>query len=51
MVDYSETIEIDEKEVGVFNFLNKYMDINMYQGSRSFFGLCPRSLKMKLDLR
>ena len=23
----------------------------MYQGSRSFFDLCPRSLRMRLDLR
>ena len=35
------------------NKLNEYMymEIYMYQGSRSFFDLCPKSLRMKLDLR
>ena len=38
MVDYSETIL-------------EYMEIYMYQRSRSFFDLCLRSFRMKLDHR
>ena len=44
MVDYSETIEVYDIKVGIHNKLNEYREICMYQRSKSFFGLCQRSL-------
>ena len=41
MVDYSETIEVCDIKVGI---RNEYREIYIYQRSRSFFDLCPRSL-------
>ena len=49
MVDYLETIEFCD--IKVRNIVNEYMEIYMYQWSRSFFDLCLRSLRMKLDVR
>ena len=51
MVNYSETIEVYVIKVSIYSKLNQYMEIYMYQRSRSFFDLSPRLLKMKLDLR
>ena len=51
MVDYSETVEVYDIKVGICSKLTEYMEIYMYQRSRSFFDLCLRSLRMKLDLR
>ena len=51
MVDYSETTEVYDTKFGIYRKLTEYMEIYMYQGSRSFFDLCLRSLTMKLDLR
>ena len=53
MVDYSETIEIYviNVPVGKYCKLKEYMEIYMYQRSRSSFDLCPRSLRMKMYLR
>ena len=39
MVDNSETFEVCESK------LNDYMEIYMYQRSKSFFDVCPRSLE------
>ena len=50
MVGCAETIEVYDIEVGIHCELNKYMEIYMYQRTRSFFDLCLRSLRMKLDL-
>ena len=52
MLDYSETIEVYDIKVGLYSKLNEYIEIHvyMYQRSRSFFDLCPRSFSMKLDL-
>ena len=47
MVDYFETVEV--YDIKVTN--NKNLKIHMYQRSRSFFDLCPRSIRMELDLR
>ena len=38
-------------KVAIYSQLNEYMEIHMCQRSRSFFDLCPRSLRMKLELR
>ena len=38
-------------KVDVYCKLTEYMAKYMYQRSRSFFDLCQRSLRMKLDLR
>ena len=48
MADYSETIEV--YDIGIYCKLTDYMEIYMYQKSRSFFGLRLRSLTMKRDL-
>ena len=47
MVHYSETIEVYGIQVGrpICSKLKEYMEKNMYQRSRSFFDLCPRSLR------
>ena len=37
MVDYSETIEVCDIKVGIYCKLNEYMEIYMYQRSKSFF--------------
>ena len=50
-MDYSETIQVYDMKVGMYSKLTEYMYIYMYQRSRSFFVLCIRSLRMKLDLR
>ena len=50
MVNYLETIEIYDIKVGILHNL-MYMEIYMYQGSWSFFDLCTRSLRMKLELK
>ena len=50
MVDYSETIEVCDIN-DIYSKLNEYMEIYMFQWSRSFFDLCPMSLRMKQDLR
>ena len=39
MIDYSETIEVYGIQVGMYSKLNEYMEIYMYQRSRSFFDL------------
>ena len=44
MVDYIETIEVCNIKIGICSKLNEYMEIYMYQRSRSYFYLCPRSL-------
>ena len=44
MVDYSETIEVNDIKVGIHSKRNKYRDIYMYQRTRSFFDLSPRSV-------
>ena len=44
MMDYTETIVYDIK-AGIHSKLNECSEIYMYQRSRSFFDLCPRSLK------
>ena len=49
MVDYLETIEFCD--IKIRNIVNEYMEIYMYQWSRSFFDLCLRSFRMKLDVR
>ena len=51
MVDYSETIEVYDIKVVIYSKQNGYMKIYMYQEVRSFFDVCPRSLRMILDLR
>ena len=38
MVDYSETIEVYDRKVGISK-LNEYREIYMYHTSRSFFDL------------
>ena len=46
MVDYLETIvimEVYDIKVAIYSNLNEYMEIYMYQRSRSFFDLFPRS--------
>ena len=50
-ITYSETIEVCGINVGKYCKQKEYMEIYMYQRSRSVFDLCPRSLRMKLDLR
>ena len=49
MVDYSETIEVYDIKVGTYRKLTEYMEIYIYQRSRSFYDLCLRSLRMKLQ--
>ena len=44
MVNYSKTIEVYGGKVGIHYKFNEYREIYMYQRSRSFFDLCPRSL-------
>ena len=44
MVNYSETIDVYDIKVGIHSILNEYMEIYLYQRSRSFSDLCPRSL-------
>ena len=51
MVDYYATFEVFDIKVEKCTKLNVYVEIYMYYRSRSFFDLCPRSLRMKLDLR
>ena len=51
MMDYSETIEVNDRTVGKNGTLNESMEMYMYQRSRSFFDPCPRSLRMKVNLR
>ena len=50
-MDYSETCEVYVIKVGIYSKLNDYMERFKYQRPGSFFDLCPRSLRMKLDLR
>ena len=45
MVDYSETIKVYGIKFGIYSKLNEYVVIYLYQRSRSFFDLCPRSLR------
>ena len=45
MVDYSETIEIYGIKVGIYSTLTEYMEIRMYQRSRSVCDICSRSLR------
>ena len=40
LVDYSEIIEVYDIIVGTYCKLKEYMEIYMYQRSRSFFYLC-----------
>ena len=42
MVDYSESIKVYDIKVGIYSYLNEYIEIYMYQESR---------LSMKLDRR
>ena len=51
IVDFSKPIAVCDVKVGMYCELNEYMEICMYQMSRSFFDLCTRSLRMKLGLR
>ena len=44
MVEYSETIEVSDINVGIHSKLNQYREVHMYQNARSFFDLCPKSL-------
>ena len=44
MVDYTESIEVYDIKVGIYSKLNEYMETYMYQRSRPFIDLCPRSL-------
>ena len=39
MVDYSETIEVFGIKVGIYSKINEYLEIYMYQRSRSFSDL------------
>ena len=48
MVDYSETIEVYDIKVDIYSTLTEYMEVYMYQRSRSFFHLCPKSLRFHL---
>ena len=41
MVDYSEAIEVCVINVGKYRKLKEYMEIHIYQRSRSIFDLCP----------
>ena len=41
----AETIEVYDIKVDIYSQLNGYMEIYMYQRSRSFFDLCLRSLR------
>ena len=50
VVDYSESIVVYDIIVGIYSKLNEHTEIYMYQRSRSFFDICPRSLRMKLNL-
>ena len=52
MVDYAETIEVYDIEVGIYSKLNEYMEIFMYQSltcfqSHSYFiisnSFCPEA--------
>ena len=45
MVHYSESIEVCDIKVGTYSKLNEYMETYMYQRSRSFFDIFPRSLR------
>ena len=44
-MDYSETIEVYDIKAGIYSRLNEYMEIYIYQRSRSFFDVCTRSLR------
>ena len=44
MVAFSETIEVYDTKGGIYSKLNEFMEIYMYQRSRSLFDLCPMSL-------
>ena len=48
MVDFSDCVEVYGVKVSIYSKLNQYMETYMYQRSRSFFDLCPRSLKISL---
>ena len=50
MMKHSE-ISVYNIKVGLYSKLNEYMEIYMYQRSRSFFDLCPMFFRMKMDLR
>ena len=41
MMDHLETIEVYGIKIGIYIKPNEYMEIYMYQRSRSFFNLCP----------
>ena len=41
MMDHLETIEVYGIKIGIYSKPNEYMEIYMYQRSRSFFNLCP----------
>ena len=45
MVDYSETIDAYDVKFGIYSKLNDYMEIYMYRRTKSFFDLCPKSLR------
>ena len=45
MGDYSESIEGHDVKLAIHSKLNEYMEINIYQRSRSLFDLSPRSLR------
>ena len=46
MVDNSETFDVYDIKVGMLRKLNDYMEMYMYQRSRSFLDFCPRSLRI-----
>ena len=45
MVHCSQSIEVYGINVDIYSKLNEYMEIYIYQRSRSFFDLCPRLLR------
>ena len=47
MMDYSETIEVSDIKDGIYSKLNEYMEIYMYQRSRSLYDLCPWSVRFQ----
>ena len=49
VLDFRETIEVYEQKGGKNSWWSEYMKTYEYQRSRSFFDLCPRSLRFILS--
>ena len=47
-MDFSETIVVCDIKVGRCSQLNEYTHLCVYQRSRSFIDLCPRSLRFNI---